>query len=210
MSSQQSLLMDVDPNIQEDELSTISSSHALRRSTSLRTFRDTSRQRAASRQQPFVRAPSSQPTPTPQDDLRKKADRILRFLGYFSRDLQETKDAQHMAFREMSNIGQGFAAGLERQTKRILEGEVIIGEELDMLNNALGQWIEEVSRLQAQALAKIIICVPSVLSFRRSGRSKRQPPFQTQRLPDVTSGRSHPVPLHPDAIPTSIPVSPAS
>ena len=154
MSSQQPLLMDVDPNSQEDELSTTSSSHALRRSTSLRTFRDTSRHRAASRQQPFTRDCSSQPTPTPQDNLRKKADRILRFLGYFSRDLQETKDAQHMAFREMSNIGQGCAAELERQAKRILEGEVIIGEELDMLNNALGQWMEEVFRLQAQAKAR--------------------------------------------------------
>ena len=105
MSSQQPLLMDVDPNSQVDELATTSSSHALRRFTSLRTFRDPSRQRAVSRQQPFARAPSSQPTPTPQDDLRKKADRILRFLGYFSQDLQETKDAQHIAFREMSNIG---------------------------------------------------------------------------------------------------------
>ena len=56
-----------------------------------------------------------------------------------------------MAFREMSNIGQGFSAELERQAKRILEGEVIIREELHMLNNALGQWMEEVSRLQAQA-----------------------------------------------------------
>ena len=59
-----------------------------------------------------------------------------------------------MAFREMSNIRQGFAAELERQAKRILEGEVIIGEELDMLNNALGQWMDEVSRLQAQAKAR--------------------------------------------------------
>ena len=149
MLSQQPLLMDVDPNSQEDELSTTSSSHALRRSTSLRIFRDTSRQTAASRQQPFARAPSSQQTPTPQDDLRKNADRIQWFLGYFSRDLHETKDAQHMAFREMSNIGQGFAAELERQAKRILEGEVIIGDELDMLNNALGKLMDEVSRLQA-------------------------------------------------------------
>ena len=58
-----------------------------------------------------------------------------------------------MAFKQMSNIGQGFAAELERQAKRILEGEVIIGEELDMLNNALGQWMEEVSRFKAQAKA---------------------------------------------------------
>ena len=91
MASQQPLLMDVDANSQEDELSTTSSSHALRRSASLRSFRYTSRQRAASRQKPFAQAPSSQPTPTPQDDLWKKADRILRFLGYFSRDLQRPK-----------------------------------------------------------------------------------------------------------------------
>ena len=60
-----------------------------------------------------------------------------------------------------------------------------------------------------KASAKIIICVLSVLSFRRSGRSKRQPPFQMQRLPDVTSEHRHPVTLRPDAIPTSIPISPA-
>ena len=154
MSYQQPLLMDVDPNSQEDELSTTSSSHALRRSTLLRTFRDISRQRVASRQQPFARAPSAEPTPTPQDDWRKKAARILRFLGYFSRDLQDTKYAQHMAFRIMSNIGQEFVAELERQANRILKGEEIVGEELDMLNNALGSWMEEVSRLQAEARAR--------------------------------------------------------
>ena len=59
-----------------------------------------------------------------------------------------------MAFRTMSNIGQGFPAELERQAKRILEGEVIVGEELDMLNNALGSWMEKVSRLQAEAKAR--------------------------------------------------------
>ena len=40
---------------------------------------------------------------------------MQRFLVYFTRDLQETKYAQHIAFRTMSNIGQGFAAELERQ-----------------------------------------------------------------------------------------------
>ena len=59
-----------------------------------------------------------------------------------------------MAFQGMWNIGQGFAAELDRQAKPILQGEVIIGEELDMLNNALGQWMEDVSRLQAQAKAR--------------------------------------------------------
>ena len=54
----------------------------------------------------------------------------------------------------MSNVGQGFATELERQAKRILGGEVIIGGELDMLNNALEQWMEKVSRLQAQAKAR--------------------------------------------------------
>ena len=54
----------------------------------------------------------------------------------------------------MSNICQALAAELERQAKRILEVEVIIGEELDMRNNALGQWMEEVSRLQAEAKAR--------------------------------------------------------
>ena len=56
-----------------------------------------------------------------------------------------------MAFRTMSNIGKGFVAELEREAKRILEGEVIVGEELGMLNNPLGSWIEEVSRLQAES-----------------------------------------------------------
>ena len=56
-----------------------------------------------------------------------------------------------MTFRTMSNIGQGFTAELERQANRILKGEEIVGEELDMLNDALGSWMEEVSRLQAEA-----------------------------------------------------------
>ena len=36
--------------------------------------------------------------PQLQEDLGRKADQILRFLGYFSRDLLDTKDAAHMAF----------------------------------------------------------------------------------------------------------------
>ena len=59
-----------------------------------------------------------------------------------------------MAFRKMLNIGQGFAAEQERQANRILECQVIIGEKLDMLNNALGQWMKAVSRLNAQAKAR--------------------------------------------------------
>ena len=59
-----------------------------------------------------------------------------------------------MAFRTMSNVGQGFAAELEQQGNRILKGEEIVGEELDMLNNALGSWMEEVSILQAEARAR--------------------------------------------------------
>ena len=86
--------------------------------------------------------------------MRKKADQILRFLGYFSRDLEETKDAQNMAFRTMSNIGHAFAAELEQQANCIQKGEEIVGEELDMLNNALGSWMEEVSRLQAESRAR--------------------------------------------------------
>ena len=53
----------------------------------------------------------------------------------------------------MSNVSQGFAAELERQANRILKGEEIMGEELDMLNNALGSWMEEVFILQAEARA---------------------------------------------------------
>ena len=72
--------MDVDANSQEDELSTTSSSHALRKSTSLRAFRDTSRQSAASRQQHFAREKSSQPAPTGQDDLPKMQIEYYAFL----------------------------------------------------------------------------------------------------------------------------------
>ena len=121
--SQQPLLMDVDREDDlEDELSITSGGQTLRRSASLMAFRDSSRERAANRQQPFRRDSPA----LPQDDLRRKADRIHRFLGYFSRDLQETGDAPHMAFQTMSNIGQGFAIELEGQARRIVEGEEIV------------------------------------------------------------------------------------
>ena len=42
----------------------------------------------------------------------------------------------------MSNIGKGFEAELEQHANRILKAEEIVGEELDLLNNALGSWIE--------------------------------------------------------------------
>ena len=143
--------MDVDREDDlEDELSITSGGQTLRRSVSLRAFRDSLRQRAANQQQPFRRESPA----LPQDDLRRKADGILRFLGYFSRDLQETKDATHMAFQTMSNIGQGFAIELERQARRIVEGKEIVGEELEQLNMALTSWMEEVRRLQDQARAK--------------------------------------------------------
>ena len=117
----------------ENELSITSGGQSLRRSASLRAFRDSSRQRAANRQHPLRR---DSPT-LPQHDMRRKADRILRLLGYLSRDLQETNDAPNMAFQTMSNIGQGFAMELERQARRIIEGEEIVGEKLEQLNTAL-------------------------------------------------------------------------
>ena len=42
-----------------------------------------------------------------------------------------------MAFQTMSHIGQVFAIELERQARRIVEGENIVGEELEQLNTAL-------------------------------------------------------------------------
>ena len=59
-----------------------------------------------------------------------------------------------MAFKTMSNIDQEFAAELELQANRVLKCEEIVGEELDMLNTTLMAWIEEVSRLQAEARAR--------------------------------------------------------
>ena len=58
-----------------------------------------------------------------------------------------------MAFQTMSNIGQGFAMELEQQAKRIVEGEEIVGEELEQLNTALTSWMDEVRRLQEEAIA---------------------------------------------------------
>ena len=58
-----------------------------------------------------------------------------------------------MAFKTMCNIGQGFAIELERQARRIVEGEAIVGEELEQLNTALTSWMEEVRRLQDEARA---------------------------------------------------------
>ena len=54
----------------------------------------------------------------------------------------------------MSNIGQGFTAELERHDNRILKGEQIVGDELNMLNNGVGSWMEEDSILQAKARAR--------------------------------------------------------
>ena len=59
-----------------------------------------------------------------------------------------------MAFQTMSNIGQGFAMELERQVGRIVEGEEIVGEELEQLNTTFRSWMEEVRRLQDEARAK--------------------------------------------------------
>ena len=59
-----------------------------------------------------------------------------------------------MAFQTMSNRGQGFAIELERQARRIVEGEEIVREELEQLNTALTSWMEEVRRLQAEARAR--------------------------------------------------------
>ena len=74
---QQPLLMEVDrEDDREDELSITSGGQTLRRSASLRAFRDSSRQRAAHRQPVFRR---EYPV-LPQDDLRRNTDRILRFL----------------------------------------------------------------------------------------------------------------------------------
>ena len=59
-----------------------------------------------------------------------------------------------MAFQTMSNIGQGFAMELERQARRIVEGEEIVGQELEQLNTGLTSWMEEVRRLQEEAREK--------------------------------------------------------
>ena len=59
-----------------------------------------------------------------------------------------------MAFQIMSNIGQGFAMELEQQARRMVEGEEIVGEELEQLYTVLTYWIEEVRRLQDKARAK--------------------------------------------------------
>ena len=56
-----------------------------------------------------------------------------------------------MAFQTMSNIGQGIAMELEREARRIVEGEEILGEELEQLNTALRSWMEEVRRIQDEA-----------------------------------------------------------
>ena len=149
--SQQPLLIDVDRKYDlEDELSITSGVQTLRQSASLTTFRDSSQQRAANRHPPFRRDSPA----LPQDDLKRKADRIPRLLVYFSRDLPETKDATHLAFQTMSNIGQEFAMELEQQARRIVEGEEIVGEELEQLNTALTSWIEAATRVQEEARAK--------------------------------------------------------
>ena len=58
-----------------------------------------------------------------------------------------------MAFQTLSNIGPGFAMELERDARRIVEGEEIVGEELEQLNTALTSWMEEVRRRHEEASA---------------------------------------------------------
>ena len=43
---------------------------------------------------------------------------------------------------------------LERQARRIVEGEENVGEELEQLNTALTSWMEDVRRVQEEARAK--------------------------------------------------------
>ena len=56
-----------------------------------------------------------------------------------------------MALQTMSNIGQGLAMEVEQQARRIVEGEEIVGEQLEQLKKALTSWMEEVLRLQDAA-----------------------------------------------------------
>ena len=60
-----------------------------------------------------------------------------------------------MPFQTMSNIGQVFAMELERQARRIVEGEEIVGGELEQLNTPLTSWMEEVRRLQEKPEQKV-------------------------------------------------------
>jgi len=50
-------------------------------------------------------------------------------MGQFDRTLAATRDAQHLAFLELSEANQTQAAYLEAQARRLEKGELIVGEE---------------------------------------------------------------------------------
>jgi len=76
-------------------------------------------------------------------------------MGQFDRTLAATRDAQHLAFFELSEANQTHAAYLEAQARRLENGEQIIGEELDTLKSALDQVTTQSTNMQAEVIAPV-------------------------------------------------------
>jgi len=97
--------------------------------------------------------PSSQPSSNLE--LSRLAARIGTVMGQFDRTLAATRDAQHLAFFELSEANQTHAAYLEAQARRLEKGEQIVGEELDTLKSALDQVTTQSTNMQAEVIARV-------------------------------------------------------
>jgi len=99
------------------------------------------------------RGPSRQPSSNLK--LSRLAARIGTVMGQFDRTLAATRDAQHLAFFELSEANQTHAAYLEAQARRLEKGEHIVGEEIDTLKSALDQVTTQSTNMQAEVFARV-------------------------------------------------------
>jgi len=83
------------------------------------------------------------------------AARIGTVMGQFNPMLAATRDAQHLAFFELSEANQTQAAYLEAQARRLEKREQIIGEDLDTLKSVLDQVTTQSTNMQAEVIARV-------------------------------------------------------
>jgi len=88
-------------------------------------------------------------------ELSKLAAGIGTVIGQFDRTLAAIRDAQHLAFFELSEANQTHAAYLEAQARRLDKGEQIVGVELETLRSALEQVTTQSTSMQAEVIARV-------------------------------------------------------
>jgi len=97
--------------------------------------------------------PSRQPSS--HLELSKLAARIGTVMGQFDQTLAATRDAQHLAFFELSKAKEAHAAYLEAQAQKLEKGEQIVREELDTLKSAFVQVTTQSTNMQAEVIARV-------------------------------------------------------